>query len=240
MKNPTRVLIAIATFNEMENIRRLVPALRGLMPEAEILVVDDDSPDRTWQWVQEAAKVDTRLSLIHRRNKSGLGSATIAGLRYGIENGFDLVATMDADFSHPPGTMATMIQAMIDDQDVDALLGSRYVEGGRIEGWPVRRRVASKTVNFLARAWLGLRTYDNTGAMRVYRRSSLETIDVGRLRNSGYAYLEEILLKLQQSGARIVETPITFRDRECGKSKAGLRVGLKVVAEILAMRFRTK
>ena len=232
-----RLLIVVATYNELDNLPALVDRLVELLPSVEIVVVDDDSPDGTWKWVQKKAEVLPSLKLIHRTKERGLGSATIAGLKFGLDDDFDFIGTMDADFSHDPAAICEMFE-LAQSGSFDAVVGSRYVRGGRIEGWPLHRRLASRVVNLLARYWLGLKTHDNTGALRVYRAEILRKVGLSDIRSAGYAYLEELMMKLQRNKAVVIEHPITFRDREEGRSKAGLGVGIAVIREILMMRFQ--
>ncbi|MEM7455982.1 MAG: polyprenol monophosphomannose synthase [Planctomycetota bacterium] len=237
MKRIPGSLIVIATYNEMANLPRLIERLYELMPDTSVVVVDDNSPDGTWKWVRDATAEFPSLNLIHRIDERGLGSATMAGLKFGLENGFEWIGTMDADFSHDPESLSQMFD-VAGEGGFDVVIGSRYVKGGGIDGWPMYRRLTSRMVNALARIWLGLKTRDNTGALRVYRANVLRELELGSIRSGGYAYLEEVLMRLQRTGAKVVEHPITFRDREGGKSKAGIRVGIAVICEILMMRFR--
>ena len=216
-----------------------------------MLVIDDNSPDGTGDWCKERAMNDNRFSAIHRSGKLGLGSATIAGFEYGLEHDYALIATMDADFSHDPASLPDLIAVLDreDESDVNqtsdssqengvitgVVIGSRYVEGGGIEGWPWTRHVASKSVNFLARKMLGLRTRDNSGAFRVYRRSTLHAIDISQIKSEGYAYLEEILWRINRKRISAMEVPITFRDRTEGQSKTSLKIGIGVFWHIVKM-----
>lgn len=235
-----RLLITIATYNEIENLPSLVTELRKRFAKDAILVVDDNSPDGTSDWVAENSKTDSNLFLIRRVNERGLGSATIAGFRWGLERDFDLIATMDADFSHPPEDLLAMCEQIRVTPSTDVVVGSRYVEGGGIIGWPLLRRIGSRIVNWFSRFWLGLRTRDNTGAFRVYRASVLTEIGLADVESDGYGYLEEIMMLMHQNNAKIVEHPFWFADRTRGKSKLGLGVGLAVLWEIFWMRFKRR
>ena len=159
-----------------------------------------------------------------------MGSATIAGFKFALEREFELVATMDADFSHAPDSLAEMVDAMNDprNRDVGVVIGSRYIEGGGIEGWPMLRHLSSRLVNGFARLFLRLPTRDNSGAFRVYRRESLLAIDADRIQASGYAYLEEILWRINRQKIAMLEIPITFRDRTKGQSKTSIKMGVQV------------
>ncbi|MEM1304753.1 MAG: polyprenol monophosphomannose synthase [Planctomycetota bacterium] len=219
MTAPRRVLVAVATYNEIENLPSLVDAIGHALPDADVLVVDDNSPDGTGRWCDERATVDERFSVIHRQGKLGLGSATIATLRRGIESGYDVVATLDADWSHPPDVLPTLVDLT---ESAGVAIGSRYCAGGAIEGWPVSRRLASGLINRLTRLLLRLPVGDASGAFRAYRTDALRRTDLGAVRETGYAYLEELLWRLHHAGVTFAETPITFRDRTAGESKVSL------------------
>ncbi|QDT67650.1 Undecaprenyl-phosphate mannosyltransferase [Planctomycetes bacterium MalM25] len=214
-----RTLVAIATYNERENLPTLVDAVEAALPEADVLIIDDNSPDGTGRWADERAASDPRLSVIHREGKLGLGSATITAFRWALEREYERVATTDADWSHPPEELPALLALT---ESCDVAIGSRYAPGGKIEGWPFSRRVISRVMNRLTRFLLRVPVKDSSGAFRVYRASALGRIDLGRISSSGYAYLEEIVWRLAAAGATFAEHPITFRDRTVGSSKANL------------------
>ncbi|MCL4131728.1 UNVERIFIED_CONTAM: hypothetical protein GTU68_017288, partial [Idotea baltica] len=232
-----KLLVIVATYNEIDNLPRLVHQLDQLLPDAQILVIDDGSPDGTGNWCEEAANKHPQLSVVHREGKLGLGSAAICGFRWAAEHDFDLIATMDADLSHAPDSLVEMVTKMqsADFADTGVMIGSRYVDGGGTQGWPWSRRIASKIVNGFARLTLGLKTLDNSGAFRVYRKSALAKIDLPNLRSSDYAYLEEILWRLRRKNVSMAEHPIVFRNREHGRSKTNAMLGIKVFWQILMM-----
>ncbi len=222
MNTEPRTLVVIATYNEIDNLPRLTDEVFQHAPQSHVLVIDDGSPDGTGQWCDERAEQDDRFHVIHRAGKLGLGTATVAGLRYAIEHGFDYALVMDADFSHPPRYIPSLLAGMARDahgDGADVMVGSRYVPGGRIEGWPWYRHWMSRGVNRYARWMLGLRTRDCSGAFRCYRTEQLRQIDLSQLRSRGYSYVEELLWMLKRSGARIGETPIVFVDRQFGRTK---------------------
>jgi dolichol-phosphate mannosyltransferase len=231
------MLVIVATYNEIDNLPRLVHQLNAVLPEAEILVIDDASPDGTGNWCEEAKTKFPGLSTIHREGKLGLGSAAIAGFRWAAERDFDLVATMDADLSHAPKSLVEMYQKMnsANFDETDVMIGSRYVEGGGTEGWPLARRLASRVVNGFARTMLRLKTKDNSGAFRIYRSRVLSKLDFKKLKSSDYAYLEEMLWRLNKTGATMAEHPIVFRNREQGRSKTSPWLGLHVFWQITQM-----
>ena len=231
------MLIVIATYNEIDNLPRLVAQLEALFPLAQILVIDDASPDGTGKWCDDASEKHPQLSVVHRASKLGLGSATIVGFQKALARDIPLVATMDADFSHDPVSLVELVAA-IDDRSGRTLgvaIGSRYIPGGSIVGWPWYRRLASRSINWFSNWMLQLPTQDNSGAFRVYRTSELRKIDLGSIRSSGYGYLEEILWRLRREAVEMVEIPIVFCDRVRGKSKTSFLAGLNVFWQITKM-----
>jgi dolichol-phosphate mannosyltransferase len=216
------LLVTLATYNEIENLPLLVDEIFAAVPDADILVIDDNSPDGTGRWCDTRAGADPRVHCLHRAGKLGLGTATIAGMKYAIEHGYRYVLNMDADFSHHPRHLAALLAGMQRGDGtpaVDVMIGSRYVSGGAIEGWPLKRHVMSRAVNACARCLLGLRPRDCSGAFRCYRVSLLEQVDFEAVRSRGYSFQEEILWHLKRLGAKMEETPITFADRQRGTSK---------------------
>jgi dolichol-phosphate mannosyltransferase len=225
-------LIALATFNEIENLPGLVEAILRVAPDADILVVDDNSPDGTGRWCDERAKCEPRLQCIHRDAKRGLGSAAVEALQFACDRGYETVVTMDADWSHDPAHLPELLAATA---HADVAIGSRYCPGGAIEGWPLHRRMLSRLMNGLSRALLHLPVQDTSGAFRAYRVFKLREIDFTAVRSSGYAYLEEILWNLDREGARFAEVPITFHERRSGRSKTGLHVAVDKVKTLFRL-----
>jgi dolichol-phosphate mannosyltransferase len=211
-----RTLVSIATYNEIENLPSLVAAIWEVAPGADILVIDDNSPDGTGKWCDEKAAAEARLHCVHRSGKLGLGTAIVAALTYGREHGYDYVLNMDADFSHHPRYIPAMLAAM---EHADVAIGSRYCPGGGTKDWPFQRRFMSWAVNTYARWLLGLKPKDTSGGYRCYRARLLEKVDLAQIKSRGYSFQEEILWRLKRVGARFVETPILFVDRERGQSK---------------------
>jgi dolichol-phosphate mannosyltransferase len=216
---PGRLLVAVATYNEIENVPSLVAEILAVIPTADILIVDDDSPDGTGAWCEKRSADEPRLSCLRRTGQRGLGSATLAAFRHAIDRDYDLLITMDADFSHSPQALPSLVAAA---RDADVAIGSRYVEGGLIEGWPRTRRVASRLVNAASGLLAGLSPRDSSGAFRCYRVAALRRIDLGAIRARGFGYLEETLWHLQRANAKMVEVPITFCERRAGTSKINL------------------
>jgi dolichol-phosphate mannosyltransferase len=235
---PGRLLVAVATYNEIDNLPALVEAILMELPTADILIVDDDSPDGTGRWCDERSASEPRLTCLRRTGERGLGSATLAAFRYAIERGYDLILTMDADFSHSPDALPRLVAAA---GEADVAIGSRYVAGGTIEGWPRTRRLASRLVNNASRLLAGLAPRDSSGAFRCYRVDALRRIDLAAIRSKGFGYLEETLWHLQRARAKMVEVPITFRERRAGRSKVhlGEAVGkLKTICRLAVRRWR--
>ncbi len=232
MTTPPQTLVVIATYNELENLPSLVEAIQQHAPHVDLLVVDDNSPDGTGRWCDEHAAGDSRLTCLHRSGKLGLGSASYDAFRYAIAHGYEVVATLDADWSHPPDRLPALLAGLAEG---DVVIGSRYCPGGAIEGWPVTRRVTSWLLNAVARRALRLPVQDCSGAFRAYRMTKMHEVDFDSVLTQGYAYLEELLWLLKRRGATFAEVPITFRDRQKGASKINWReavAALRVIATL--------
>jgi len=241
MNRDSSTLVVIATYNEIGNLPRLTDEIFHHAPDVDILVVDDNSPDGTGGWCDERAATDQRIRVIHRPGKLGLGSATITGLRYAIEHAYPYVLVMDADFSHHPRHIPALRARMgpnDGESSVDVMIGSRYVKGGGVEGWPLGRRLASRAINAYARCLLGLRPRDCSGAYRCFRTDTLRQIDFGAMLSQGYSFLEELLWHLQRKDARFGEEPIVFVDRQKGRSKINTREVLAALWVIFRLGLR--
>jgi dolichol-phosphate mannosyltransferase len=221
-----RTLVTIATYNEIENLPLLVDAIWEVVPQVDILVIDDNSPDGTGSWCEEKAKSEPRLHSLHRKGKLGLGTAIIAGMKYALDHGYDLVLNMDADFSHHPRYIPALLAGM---DEADVTIGSRYVSGGGVKDWPLKRRLMSWGVNTYARGLLGLRPHDCSGAFRCFRTDLLRKVDFDSIRSRGYSFQEEILWHLKRAGARFIESPILFADREKGQSKINSKEAVNAI-----------
>ena len=235
-----KTLITIATYNEIENLPRLVEEILRDVPHVDVLIIDDNSPDGTGQWCDRKAIEDARVHCLHRSKKLGLGTATIAGMRYGIEHGYEYVLNMDADFSHPPRHVAALIAGMAPESGppVDVMIASRYVPGGGVEGWPLRRRVISRLINAYARCLLALQPRDCSGSFRCYRANTLAELDFATIVSRGYSFEEEILWRLKHAGARFQEMPYVFIDRFQGKSKINVKEAIAALGIIFALGLR--
>ncbi|HVW00136.1 MAG TPA: polyprenol monophosphomannose synthase [Planctomycetaceae bacterium] len=217
-----RLLVTLCTYNEAENLVPLVKALRQIAPAADVLVIDDASPDGTGRLADELAAADPQVHVIHRSGKLGLGTATLAGFQYALDQGFDFLINLDADFSHPPEVVPKLLEMM---STADVAIGSRYVRGGKIHGWKLSRHVMSRLINWYSRLLLRLPVRDASGSFRCYRLAKVRQLNLGLVRARGYAFQEEILYRCRRVGCRFAETPITFENRRLGTSKIKLREG---------------
>ena len=235
-----KTLITIATYNEIENLPILTDAIFQFAPDVHLLVIDDNSPDGTGRWCHERARVDARVHCLHRKGKLGLGTAIIAGLEYALDHHYDFALNMDADFSHHPRYLPNLLAGMDPPGGpaVDVMIGSRYVTGGGVEGWPLRRQWMSRAVNFYSRWLLGLKPRDCSGGYRCYRATLLKKLDFDTIRSKGYSFQEEILWRLKLLGGRFGETPIIFADRERGQSKINATEALAALRIIFGLGMR--
>jgi dolichol-phosphate mannosyltransferase len=240
MPNADKTLVTIATYNEIDNLPLLVAEIFQHAPQVDLLVIDDNSPDGTGRWCDEQASHDPRIRCLHRQGKLGLGTAIVAGMQYGIEHGYQYLLNIDADFSHHPRYLPRLIAAMDppDGPAVDVMIGSRYVPGGGIEGWPLKRYMMSRGVNLYARYLLGLKPKDCSGGYRCYRVSRLAEVDFGDFLSHGYSFQEEVLWHLKRLGCRFGETPIIFVDRVRGSSKINSREAVSALRVIFALARR--
>lgn len=232
---PGRVLVQAATFNERENIVGLIDAVLTAMPDAQLLVVDDDSPDGTGLIALDIAARERRVHVLVRRGRRGLGGAILEGIRLARARGFDVVVNMDADFSHAPGDIARLVTALDPPggSPVDIVIGSRRVPGGRTVGWPMHRRVISRLVSWFTRWVLGVPVRDASSGFRAMRPVILDQISGAQ--SEGYAFFEQMLMEAHQAGARITEIPITFTERRAGASKADFAESRRGVTELLRL-----
>lgn len=228
----TRLLITLCTYNERENIELLIPELLATVPTASVLVIDDNSPDGTGDLVNELARDNAQVRVLHRKGKLGLGTATVAGFQYAIQHDFDVLINLDADFSHNPRHIPEMLSHL---DRADIVIGSRYVKGGGVLGWGIRRHLMSVTINTFARCILGLRTRDNSGSFRCYRMSCLKRVDWEKTISRGYAFQEEVLYRCARAGCTFIESPIIFEDRRYGQTKINLYECAAAVKDIMRL-----
>ena len=217
-----RVAVVLPTYNESENIARLLTQLRTVVPDGRLYVVDDNSPDGTGDIAERCAAELGGIEVIHRPGKQGLGSAYRQGFAYVIAQGADVIVSMDVDFSHDPLTIPAMLAAI--DAGSDAVIGSRYVNGGGTKNWPLHRRLLSRWGNLYTGAVLGVKVRDCTSGFRAYRASALAAIAPETTKAEGYAFLSELVVRLSRRGSKISEVPILFIDRENGTSKMSGRI----------------
>jgi dolichol-phosphate mannosyltransferase len=211
-----RVLVVIPTYNERENIEMIVARVRAAVSSAEVLIADDNSPDGTGEIADRLAADDTHVHVLHRAGKEGLGAAYIAGFRWGMEQGFDVLVEMDADGSHQPEELPRLLSAL---EHNDLVIGSRWVRGGQVENWPKHREVISRGGNTYSRLMLGIPVNDATGGYRAYRADTLRKIGVEDVSSQGYCFQVDLTLRTVRSGLRVAEVPITFVERVRGTSK---------------------
>ncbi|QDT11339.1 polyprenol monophosphomannose synthase [Stieleria marina] len=236
----SRALIGVCTYNEAANIQRMVQRLRSALPTADVLVIDDDSPDGTADLVHEISENDARVNVHVRKNQRGLGGAIVAAAQVAIDSDYDFFINLDGDLSHDPAQLPALLSLAMASPEVDVVVGSRYVAGGEIVGWPFRRRVMSWIVNRFATLFLRLPLRDCSGSMRCYRVSALRALDLSTLRCQGYALLEELLVRLHRSGSQFAEVPITFTERQDGLSKLTLREAVRSMWFMVRLAFASK
>lgn len=211
-----RVLVIIPTYNESDNVRLITERTRKAVPSVDILVADDNSPDGTGAIADELAEADDHIFVLHRAGKEGLGAAYKAGFQWAKDKGYDAVVEMDADGSHAPEELPLLLDAL---KDHDAVLGTRYIPGGSVHNWPLRRLLLSRCGNIYIRMALGMPFKDATGGYRAYRLAVLDKIDVATIASTGYSFQVEMAWRAHKQGFRMVEVPITFTERELGVSK---------------------
>ncbi|GAA3233830.1 polyprenol monophosphomannose synthase [Pseudonocardia petroleophila] len=213
---PGPVLVVIPTYDERENIGPVVARLHAAVPTADVLVVDDNSPDGTGKLADEMAAADPRISVLHRTAKDGLGAAYLAGFAHALDGPHQVVVEMDADGSHAPEDLPALLDAL---RDADLVLGSRYVPGGAVRNWPAHREWLSRGGNLYSRLALGVPIQDITGGYRAFRRQVLEELDLGEVASQGYCFQVDVAYRAVLAGFRVREVPITFVERERGASK---------------------
>lgn len=225
-------LITLCTYNERENLAELIPVLLQTDQEADLLVVDDNSPDGTSDLIASLAADHSRIHLIRRPQKLGLGTATTAAFAFGLQNNYDLLLNLDADFSHPPDVIPKLFAAV---QNCDIAIASRYVQGGGVLGWSLGRKLMSQLINIWARLMLGLRVRDTSGSFRCYRVATLQKVDWSLAIAQGFAIPEEILFRCRRVGAQMQEVPYYFDNRRHGVTKINLQESYRAVRDIMRL-----
>ncbi|HEX2202890.1 MAG TPA: polyprenol monophosphomannose synthase [Longimicrobium sp.] len=232
--HPQRALVIVPTYNERDNLPRLVPSILSRDERLEILVVDDNSPDGTGRLADEIAASERRVHVLHRPAKAGLGKAYLAGFRWGIERGYDVLFEMDADFSHDPVHLTHFLQAV---EEYDVVLGSRYLHGRvTVVNWPIGRLLLSYFANVYARKVTGLPIADATGGFKCFRREVLEAIDLEKVESNGYAFQIEMSFRAWKRGFKLGEIPIMFVDRDVGESKMSKAIVREAVWRVWRLR----
>ncbi|MDR1790374.1 MAG: polyprenol monophosphomannose synthase [Propionibacteriaceae bacterium] len=224
-----KVLVAIPTYNEVENVPLITARLRKEVPEADILIADDNSPDGTGKVADELAAQDGHIQVLHRPGKAGLGAAYVAAFHWGLERGYEVIVEFDADGSHRPEDLPKLLEAL--SAGADVAKGSRWVKGGEVVNWPLSREVLSRGGNLWTRLWLGIPVKDATGGFAAWRATTLRGIDLTSVEAAGYGFQVDLAWKAYRAGFRIVEVPITFEERQLGASK----MSGNIVAEALVL-----
>lgn len=231
-----RVLIIVPTYNERENLPSLIEQIHDRLPAADVLIVDDNSPDGTGLLAEATAAKDRRVHVIRRPGKLGLGTAYLTGFRYALERGYQYIFEMDADFSHDPGYLPTMLEAA--QERADLVIGSRRVPGGATENWGLGRRLLSAGGSLYARVVLGLGVRDLTSGYKCFRREVLEAIDLDSVRSEGYSFQIEMTYRALCRGFRVAEVPIVFIDRRVGQSKMSRRIFVEALFMVWQLRLQ--
>ena len=228
-------LVIIPTYNELENLPKLIPAVLTQDESIHILIVDDGSPDGTGKFVKEEMIKNDRIHLLEREKKMGLGTAYIAGFKFALQNNYDFVFEMDADFSHDPNELKNFLIAI---QENDLVLGSRYINGVRVLNWPMARLLLSFFASIYTRIITGMPIKDATGGFKCFRKKVLETIDLDKVRSNGYSFQIEMTFKAYAKGFKIKEIPIVFSDRVKGKSKMSKKIVREAVTMVWKLRLQ--
>ncbi len=233
---PGKALIIIPTYNELDNISRLIPELLGMYQNLNVLVVDDNSPDGTGNHVEDLSKQNPRIKLIRRSGKQGLGTAYIAGFKYAIQHDYEYIFEMDADFSHDPKEINNFFEAV---KQYDLVIGSRYVRGVNVINWPMRRLLLSYFANKYTRFITGMPIQDATGGFKCFRKNVLESINLDKIKSNGYAFQIEMTFKIWKKGFNVGEIPIVFVDRVKGTSKMSKKIVREAVIMVWKLRIRS-
>lgn len=230
-----RVLVSVATYNERDNVARLIDEIHQHVPHADVLIVDDNSPDGTGRLVDDLASRDPRIKPLHRAGKLGLGTAILTAMRYAIANDYTFMVNMDADFSHPPAAIPALLAGM---RDRDVMIGSRYIPGGGTVNWPKSREAMSRTVNMFVRIALRSGVKDASGGFRCYRVAKLKQVPFDLMISKGYSFQQEMLFRCRRAGCRFGESPIVFENRRAGKSKVSLKESTRSIGVLLYLGAR--
>lgn len=228
-------LVIIPTYNEMENIPKLIPIVLSQHDSLEILIVDDNSPDGTANYIEELMHSNSRIHLIKRSGKLGLGTAYLEGFKYALKNNYDYIFEMDADFSHDPNEIKNFLEVI---KENDLVLGSRYINGVRVLNWPMRRLLLSFFASVYTKVITGMPVRDATGGFKCFRRKVLESIDLDKVKSNGYSFQIEMTFKAYAKGFKIQEIPIVFVDRVKGTSKMSKKIVFEAVTMVWKLRLQ--
>ncbi len=232
-----RVVMVIPTYNEAGNLEWVLGRLRHVLPSVDVLVVDDASPDGTGEIADRLAVADPQVAVLHRTAKEGLGAAYLAGFAHALERGYDVIGEMDADGSHQPEQLPSLLDALA---GADLVIGSRWVPGGSIVNWPRHREALSRGGNLYVRLLLGIDVHDATAGFRLYRRETLEKIDLAGVRSHGYVFQTDLVTRTLRAGLTVREVPIEFVERVRGESKMSGTVALESLARITRWGLRER
>ena len=232
-----RVVVVIPTYNEAANLAWIVERLRRAQPEVDVLVVDDHSPDGTGRIADELAAADSRVQVLHRAAKGGLGGAYLHGFAHALSEGYDVIGEMDADGSHQPEQLSRLLTAL---DGADLVIGARWVPGGSVVNWPLQRELLSRGGNLYVRLLLGIGVRDATAGYRLFRRTTLESIDLGSVESAGYIFQTDLAFRTLRAGLRVVEVPIEFIERVRGESKMSPDVATESLRLITAWGLRER
>lgn len=234
MLGPVKTLVLIPTYNEIENIAMIVPAVLNREKDVHVLVIDDNSPDGTASKVDEMRRSEPRLHILNRQKKEGLGRAYIAGFKWGLANGYEAMVEMDADFSHRPEDLSEILKAL---PAHDFIVGSRYVKGGGTVNWGLGRKIISKGGSLYARIILGFPLHDWTGGFNAWKVSTLHKIGLDRVKSNGYSFQIELKYRALLTGCRGQEVPILFEDRRVGQSKMSMKIVIEAFYRVWSLRW---
>jgi len=235
--NTARILVAIPTYNEADNVEEIVGRVRAAAPEVDVMVIDDGSPDGTGAVADALAAADPQVQVMHRASKDGLGAAYIAGFGWARDHGYTVVVEMDADGSHQPEELPRLLAAL---RDADVVLGSRWVPGGEVRNWPLSRRLLSQGGNHYTRVALGLPLRDATGGYRAYRMAVLDALPLDSVASQGYCFQVDLVWQAWRAGFRIVEVPITFVERTRGESKMSRSIVVEALWRVTWWALRSR
>jgi dolichol-phosphate mannosyltransferase len=224
------VLVVIPTYNELENLPRIITRVRTSTPEAHIVVADDNSPDGTGALADELARTDQHVHVLHRPGKQGLGAAYLNGFEWGLERGYRVIVEMDADGSHQPEQLPRLLARI--DAGSDLVLGSRWVPGGEVVNWPKHREVLSRGGNAYTRVVLGMQLRDATGGYRAFRADGLRRMQLGNVQSQGYCFQVDLVWRALEAGLQVDEVPITFVERSLGSSKMSQAIVVEALARV--------